>query len=110
MAMVTSRNKYNRQIAEPSPARRGAAGLVISPAQCRGARALLSISQQDLAELAGVSLALINHFESGRRRPGLIRLNAIREALLVRGVDFLDQAESGPGVRLRERERLSFAR
>jgi len=110
MAMVTFRNMYNRQATAPSPVPPRAGGIVISPAQCRGARGLLSISQQDLAELAGVSLALINHFESGRRRPGLIRLHAIREALLARGVDFLDQAESGPGVRLRERERLSFAR
>ena len=78
----------------------------ISPAQCRGARGLVSISQAELAELAGVSQALVCNFESGRRRPGLDRLRAIRAALEVQGIMFIDSDQHGPGVRLRDVERL----
>jgi len=74
---------------------------LISPAQCRGARGLVSISQAELADLANVSQALVCNFESGRRSPGLNKLRALRAALEFRGIMFIDSGQHGPGVRLR---------
>lgn len=75
---------------------------LISPAQCRGARGMVAMSQAELANLAGVSPALICNFESGRRRPGLKRLRALRVALEYEGIIFIDDGPLGPGVHLRD--------
>ncbi len=70
----------------------------ITPAQCRAARGLLSITQQELARASGVSLRSINNFERGER--GLMNANmlAICQTLEDAGVEFLD----GDGVRIRQ--------
>jgi predicted nucleotidyltransferase len=58
------------------------------PAVCRAGRALLGISQAELARRAGVSRLTVADFERGARRPVAANLAAIRGALAESGVDF----------------------
>lgn len=74
----------------------------ILPAQCRAARALVDLDQNQLAASASVSRGVIIDFEKGKRTPGTNNLKAIRQALEEAGVDFIEPNGGGPGVRLRE--------
>jgi transcriptional regulator with XRE-family HTH domain len=79
-------------------------GVVISSAQCRAARALLGMTQSDLAAAAGVSAIVIMRFEKGSD-PRASTVNAIERALIAAGVTLIDDgaaspAGAGPGVRL----------
>lgn len=47
----------------------------------RQRRALLSLTQQDLADYAGVSLRIIRSIESGRGNPSVATLSKIAEVL-----------------------------
>ena len=73
------------------------------PLQCRAARALLDLTQPDLASRAGVSPSTLRDFESGKRVPIANNLAAIRAALESAGVIFIDANGNSPGVRLRDR-------
>jgi len=59
---------------------------MITPAQCRAARALLDWSQQDLAKAAHLSLSTIRDFEKGRRVPTHNNTRGIKLALEEGGV------------------------
>lgn len=76
---------------------------MISPAQCRAARALLEWNQPVLAEAAGVSPSTLRDFESGKRTPIANNLVAIQSALEAAGVIFISAGEvaQGAGVTLR---------
>lgn len=74
----------------------------LSAAQCRGARAMLGISQGDLAEAAKVSRQTVVDFERGARTPYPNNLAAIRAALEAAGVMFVPENGGGAGVRLRK--------
>jgi transcriptional regulator with XRE-family HTH domain len=76
---------------------------MITPAQCRAARALLNWSQQQLAEAATVGNATIRNFESGNSAPQHSTLDVLRRALEAAGVIFVDENGEGPGVRLKKR-------
>ncbi|MGY0793082.1 helix-turn-helix domain-containing protein [Azospirillum argentinense] len=76
----------------------------LSPAQCRAARGLINMTQQQLAETSGVSLRTITSFEKGERAPIPANLRALRDSLEDAGVLFIDQNGHGPGVRLRDRK------
>ena len=54
---------------------------ILTPEQCRAARAWLDWKQEDLAAKAGVSLSTVRDFEKGRRHPLAANLKAIAEAL-----------------------------
>ena len=73
--------------------------MTIFPAQCRAARALLNISQSDLASRAQVARATVTDFEREARTPTRANLAAIKAALEAAGVAFTDG--DAPGVRLR---------
>jgi transcriptional regulator with XRE-family HTH domain len=73
------------------------------PLQCRAARALLDLSQGDLAQLAKVGLSTVRNFEASRSIPIANNLSAIRQALEVHGVLFIEENGAGPGVRLAKR-------
>jgi transcriptional regulator with XRE-family HTH domain len=75
---------------------------MITPAQCRAARALLDWSQQALADGAKIGNATIRNFESGKTTPQNATLEMIRQTLVEAGVIFIDQNGDGPGVRLRK--------
>jgi transcriptional regulator with XRE-family HTH domain len=74
----------------------------ITPAQCRGARAMLGLDQAALAELSLVHRNTIMGFESGRKAPTRNNLLAVQSALERAGVDFIAENGGGPGVRLRK--------
>ena len=77
-----------------------------SPEQSRGARALLDMTQPDLALKAGLGLSTIVDFERSRRPVSDEAIQAIRLALETAGIEFIDVNGGGPGVRLRKRRRL----
>jgi transcriptional regulator with XRE-family HTH domain len=76
----------------------------IDPAQSRGARALLNVTQPELAKAADLGLSTVVDFERGRRRVSDEAISAIRAALESMGVEFIGENGGGPGVRLRKRQ------
>lgn len=74
---------------------------MITAAQCRAARALLSWTMPTLAEASAVSVSTINSFELERRKPIGANLAAIQRALEAAGVEFTNG--DAPGVRLPKR-------
>jgi transcriptional regulator with XRE-family HTH domain len=77
---------------------------MITPEQCRAARALLDLTQPRLAEASNISLRTIGNFEKGNRatNPGSIGL--IERALEAAGVRFIAENGGGAGVRLKRRQ------
>jgi transcriptional regulator with XRE-family HTH domain len=75
----------------------------ITPAQSRAARALLEMTQSELADAANLGLSTVVDFEKKRRRVSILAIQAIRDALGASGVEFIDENGGGPGVRLRKR-------
>ncbi|WP_091918583.1 helix-turn-helix domain-containing protein [Mesorhizobium sp. YR577] len=71
--------------------------------QCRGARAMLGLSQEQLAEAASVSRQTIADFERGARIPISNNLTAIRHALEAAGIEFIPENGGGAGVRFARR-------
>lgn len=76
---------------------------MITPEQIRGARAMLGLTQAELAKLAGLSTTGLNNIEKGSADPKVSSLRAIQTALEKAGIQFIDQNGHGPGVRLRDR-------
>lgn len=62
--------------------------ILISPAQCRAARALLNWSQPDLAERCGMNVQTISAFEKDTGSPTKTTLQKISEVLEQSGVEF----------------------
>ncbi|GLS18741.1 transcriptional regulator [Labrys miyagiensis] len=75
---------------------------MMTPAQCRAARALLDWSQQQLSEAANVGNATIRNFESGKSSPQNATLAVLMNAFENAGVIFVAENGEGPGVRLRK--------
>ncbi len=69
--------------------------------QCRAARAMLDMTQPQLAKAAGIGLSTVVDFERGRRAVAPATVAAIRAALEAAGVAFIPANHGGPGVRLR---------
>ena len=76
----------------------------VSIRQLKAARALLNWSQEQLAHAAGVSIPTIKRLEAqdgplgGREETATRILSAMRTA----HVEFIDENDGGPGVRLRK--------
>jgi DNA-binding XRE family transcriptional regulator len=77
----------------------------MSPSQCRGARALLDMTQPQLAEVAQVGLSTVVDFERERRRVSEDAVEKIHLALKAAGIEFIDENGGGAGVRLRKPKR-----
>jgi transcriptional regulator with XRE-family HTH domain len=75
---------------------------MITPAQCRAARALIQWSQQELAARAKVGVVTIIQLENEAGQPRRATLQVIRTALEAAGVEFIEENGGGPGVRLRK--------
>jgi transcriptional regulator with XRE-family HTH domain len=76
----------------------------LTSAQIRAARALIRWSAEDLARESVVGVTTIRRAELTDSETSLTAANdlAIRRALEVAGVEFIDENGSGPGVRLRK--------
>jgi ribosome-binding protein aMBF1 (putative translation factor) len=73
--------------------------------QIRAARAVLGWSAEDLARESSVSLRTIRRAEVSEVHANVTVANelAVRRALEVAGVEFINENGGGPGVRLRKR-------
>lgn len=69
---------------------------MITPAQCRMARAAAQLTVAELAAAASVAPNTLNKFETGKREPIPSTLAAIQRALEAAGVEFIER-----GVRLK---------
>jgi DNA-binding transcriptional regulator YiaG len=70
----------------------------ITPAQVRGARALLEMTQPELAKKAGLGLSTVVDFEKSRRRISTDATDALRKALEHAGIVFISESGGGIGV------------
>ncbi|WP_181169638.1 helix-turn-helix transcriptional regulator [Mesorhizobium sp. B2-4-4] len=75
---------------------------MMTPAQCRAARALLNWSQQELADASKIGNATIRNFEAGRSEPQHATLVVLRRTFEDAGVVFIDANGDGAGVRLKK--------
>jgi transcriptional regulator with XRE-family HTH domain len=73
---------------------------MLTPAQCRAARGLLSWNQQQLADAAGIGVATVRLFEAGKGEQRRSTLKLITQALEAAGVELINGGQ--PGVRLRK--------
>src|ERR1700761_9027463 len=73
----------------------------MTPSQCRAARALVDLSQDQLASRASVSVTALRNFERGATTPMANNLLALRAALEAAGVEFIPENGGGAGVRLK---------
>jgi predicted transcriptional regulator len=82
---------------------------MLSSDQIRGARAILRLSQADLAKAASVSLETIKRLEAmdGELKVRLDTVTKIKEALEKAGVEFIPENGGGAGVRLAKRGKRS---
>ena len=74
----------------------------MNSAQCRGARALLDMTQPQLADSAKLGLSTIVDFERGRRQVSEAAIDAMLVALERAGIEFIGENGGGPGVRLKK--------
>jgi DNA-binding XRE family transcriptional regulator len=74
---------------------------ILLPAQCRGARGLLSWSQGELADRAGVSRSTVKDFETERHALHHSTERLLIDALEAGGVALIPPDGAGAGVRLK---------
>ncbi|WP_312530415.1 transcriptional regulator [Paracoccus sp. (in: a-proteobacteria)] len=74
----------------------------MTPEQFKGAKAMLGLSNPELAELTGLHRNTLNKLDKGEGKTSTVQL--VRMTLESRGVQFLDagQAAAGFGVALME--------
>lgn len=72
---------------------------MLTPAQVRGARAMLEMKQEDLAKEAGTQRSVLAAFEGGQSTPREATLARIQAVLEGRGVAFLE-SDLGRGLLL----------
>lgn len=73
---------------------------MITPEQCRAARALLDWTQRDLAARAKLSTLTIREFERNKSRLKDSTAQLLRMVLEAEGVVLIDANGGGPGARL----------
>jgi ribosome-binding protein aMBF1 (putative translation factor) len=79
----------------------------LTSGQIRAARAFLRWRAEDLARESAVGVATIRRAELAESETSMTTANdlAVRRALEVGGVEFIDENGGGPGVRFRQRRR-----
>jgi ribosome-binding protein aMBF1 (putative translation factor) len=79
----------------------------LTSAQIRAARALLRWSAEDLAQESSIGVTTIRRAELTDDKTSMTAANdlAVRRALELAGVEFIDENGGGPGVRLRKPQR-----
>jgi len=71
----------------------GAPFIHLSPASCRAARALLRISQTELAAHAEISVSTLRRFENGDGQPSAYAAKQLHAALEHGGILFIGPAK-----------------
>lgn len=74
----------------------------MTPAQCRAARALVQMTQPEVAKSASIGLSTIVDFENNRRKVSDSSVSRMRLALENAGVEFIPENGGGAGVRLKK--------
>lgn len=74
----------------------------MTPAQCRAARALIDMTQLELAEASGLGLSTIVEFEKQHHAATNASEVVIQSTLEAAGIDFIAENGGGAGVRLRK--------
>lgn len=74
---------------------------MLSPCQCRMARAAVGLSRPQFAQRANISVATLADFELGKRAPYERTLRDVRRTFEQLGITFLEANEDGEGVRIR---------
>ena len=69
------------------------------PARLRETRERRELEQTQLAALAGIPATSISHFEAGRRKPSLVNLGNLAEALEV-SIDYLLGRTDNPAAHI----------
>jgi transcriptional regulator with XRE-family HTH domain len=77
----------------------------MTPAQCRAARALLGITQSQLAHASRLGLSTVVDFEKGRRIVSEEAVKAIQTALQRAGIEFTVENAAVEGLLLRKRQK-----
>jgi DNA-binding XRE family transcriptional regulator len=77
----------------------------MTPAQCRAGRALLDMTQTELAEAASLGLSTVVDFEKERRDVSQAAVGKMRRALEMAGIEFLSENGGGEGLRVRKARR-----
>ncbi|WP_069058629.1 helix-turn-helix transcriptional regulator [Sinorhizobium sp. RAC02] len=79
---------------------------MISGRQIAAARALIGLSQAELAGSSNISVPTLKRMEASEGIASGLANNvaAVRTALESAGILFIDQNGNGPGVRLRDRQ------
>lgn len=75
----------------------------MTSAQCRAARALIQMTQTELAEAAGVGLSTVVDFEKERRIVSVEAVAKLKAALEQSRVVFLNADGTGEGVCINRR-------
>ncbi|ODT67025.1 MAG: hypothetical protein ABS75_25950 [Pelagibacterium sp. SCN 63-23] len=70
---------------------------LLSAAQCRGARGMLTWTMEDLSARAGIARRTLQDFESERRVPHVRNLERITSTFNEAGITFL-RTDKGEGV------------
>src|SRR5579864_3431111 len=78
---------------------------IISAAQSRAARALIQMSQAELARRAGIAESTVVYFERGQSDPLPATRRRLLKALTRAGCQFIVDGQRGVGVYLRRRRR-----
>jgi predicted transcriptional regulator len=79
------------------------AAIGMTPETCRAGRALIGLSQAELAQQVGVTPLAIRNYEVGKSDPAYSRWLAIKRVLERGGVLFIDEDDkAGPGLLLRK--------
>lgn len=78
--------------------------MIMTAQQCKGARAMLGLTRNQLCELSGTSTQSLAFFENGRTTTYPSTLKKLRHALEYQGMRFINEGSistrGGPGIRL----------
>lgn len=74
----------------------------MTPSQCRAARALIDMTQPQLADAANLGLSTVVDFEKARRSVSASMIESMRAALEAAGIQFIAENGGGAGVRLKK--------